>query len=51
LKRLAPQQLVDCASNDAWGNFGCSGGMVNFAFSYAQVNAIVQEKEYPYVRK
>lgn len=33
--RLAPQQLVDCASNDAWGNFGCDGGFVNYAFSYA----------------
>ena len=48
LKRLAPQQLVDCASNDAWGNFGCDGGFPNYAFSYAQINAVVQEKEYPY---
>ena len=48
LKRLAPQQIVDCASNDAWCNFGCDGGFPNYALSYAQIRAVVQEKEYPY---
>ena len=52
LMRLSPQQLVDCASNAAWGNFGCDGGFVDYAFGYTGVYPMMEEKNYPYkVRK
>lgn len=46
--RLSPQQLVDCASNAAWGNFGCDGGFVDYAFGYTGVYPLMEEKNYPY---
>ena len=48
---MSPQQLVDCASTDAWGNFGCEGGFVDFAFSYASVYQLMSEWDYPYIKK
>lgn len=51
LMRLSPQQLVDCASNDAWGNFGCDGGFVDYAFAYSSVYPVTEEKYYPYLAK
>jgi C1A family cysteine protease len=48
LMRLAPQQLVDCGSNLAWGNFGCDGGFVDYAYAYAAVYPMIQEYDYPY---
>lgn len=49
LMRLAPQQMVDCASNAAWGNFGCDGGFVDYAFAYTGVYPLSEEKNYPYL--
>jgi cathepsin L len=49
LMRLSPQQMVDCASNTAWGNFGCNGGFVDYAFAYTAVYPLMEEKNYPYL--
>ena len=46
--RLSPQQLVDCASNDTWGNFGCEGGHPAWAFEYTSVYGVHQWADYDY---
>jgi len=48
IMRLAPQQLVDCASSALWGNFGCDGGFLDYAFAYTAVKPLMQEADYPY---
>lgn len=48
LMRLSPQQLVDCASNDTWGNFGCEGGHPAWAFEYTSVYGVHQWADYDY---
>jgi hypothetical protein len=39
---------LDCASNVAWGSFGCKGGFVDYGFSYAAIYKIMQEGDYRY---
>lgn len=45
LLEFSPQQLVDCDS----GSLGCKGGYVETAIDYVKTNAIMLEKDYPYV--
>jgi hypothetical protein len=50
LTSLSEQQLVDCSR--AYGNMGCNGGNVNWAFKYIIANkGITTEANYPYTAK
>lgn len=44
---LSPQELVDCSGS--YGNSGCSGGAMNFAFKYIKDHGIASEADYPYI--
>lgn len=43
---LSEQQLVDCTVT--YGNNGCNGGLVEYAYHYAENVAMDTETEYPY---
>lgn len=43
---LSEQQLIDCSIS--YGNNGCSGGLVEYAYNYAKHVPIETEEEYPY---
>ena len=43
---LSVQQVIDCVDNGL--TFGCSGGYLEGALTYMQLNGIATEQNYPY---
>lgn len=49
LKSFSEQQLVDCSKKE--GNHGCQGGLMDYAFKYAEKTMMELESDYPYKGK
>lgn len=49
LKKLSEQNLIDCNKNLITGNWGCNGGLMNFAYNYMLSNRGIEiAQTYPY---
>jgi KDEL-tailed cysteine endopeptidase len=46
LVAYSEQQLVDCSS--AFGNHGCQGGLMDFAYKYLETNPLCEQASYEY---
>lgn len=47
LMSLSAQQLMDCSNN--YGNQGCNGGLMDYAYSYIKDSGVTTENLYPYL--
>ena len=48
---FSAQQLVDCTSSSAYGNYGCNGGNMEYCFNYYKSNKAQPLSTYPYTAK
>ena len=49
LKSFSEQQLVDCSKS--YGNNGCHGGLMDYAFEYAETHMMDLEDDYQYTAR